>query len=379
MAGFLVSKLVQHWEAIGAALLRNSAPARDQAASFPLATWGELAGHGLFSISPGVTASTSHHETVASALYGLAKGSLDLPFSASAAAHLAIASDLLHVFGTEGQKKRYGAGFADGSVIGAICNTETGCGSDLKLMKSYVTPEPDGCVRVHSFKPCATNLSIASLAFVSCFSENQEIQVFLLEGTEFDQGPVQGSFSSFRTGAVGFLKAHGALIHRADREIPKGIYALRHCFHTERFYLGVLVAGLLAGLEEELLSTLLERGHVQARQYLQEKVVAMRACRVKIEALLTHILALTEGGRAWERAAVELCVLKMHLNADAPAAVQQGFSAVGFEAVLQAGSFQRALRDLQALAYFGGTTELQKLQVFQELAKAEATKRKKAA
>ena len=362
--------IIAHWEEAGRQWLRLTTAERDRNGRFATDAWQQLSEARLFALLDQDEGGVAEaHARMASALYGLAKGSLDLPFSASVAAHLSIASDLLQTFGTREQIHRYLPDMKKGLRIGAICNAEEGSGSDLRLMRSTAAPGPDGLVRVEAHKPCSTNLSIAGLAFVSCFS-GEQIRVFLLESGEFEQGALQGELSSFRTGAVGFLKAE-ALLSSAEREIRDGLRALRHCFHTERFYLGVLVAGLLAGLEQSTGGRVIARKHTAQRQYLQEKLVGLRVARAKVEALVGQVFSLAGNGSHWEAAAVELSVLKLVLNTEALQAAQGAYQSIGFEAVFQRDDAQRIARDLQALSYFGGTTELQKLQIFQELSRAE--------
>ncbi|HEY8280162.1 MAG TPA: acyl-CoA dehydrogenase family protein [Bdellovibrionota bacterium] len=361
---FLDEKLVRHWEGVGRDLLLPSVAARDASATFDRAVWTRL-------IEMGAQGGGESYVEPNSIVYGLGKGSLDLPFCSSLGAHFAIATDLLATFGSPEQREKYLPQLQSGARVGTICNAEQGSGSDLRKMRSHVTAEPDGHLRVEAFKPCANNLSFAGLAFVSCWNDEKEIRLYLLEGEEIEQTRLHDQFASFRTGVVGSMRTSGLLLNRKERELPRAFFALRHCLHTERFYLGVLVAGILAGLEDGVVSRLLARETTFERQYLQEKIVNLRSARVRLEALLGHIFEITGSGKSWERAAIELCVLKTFLNTEAPKAVQNAFETMSFEGVFLSSHAQRVYRDLQALTFFGGTTELQKIQIFEDLARGE--------
>lgn len=370
-------EIVAKFELLGQALLRESASLRDQRGAFDMAAWEELRKARLFDLAAEED-TTRRHQIVSSALYGLAKGSLDLPFCASVAAHVAIGTDLLITFGNEWQKARYLPEVLAGNSIMAMCNAEIGSGTDLRKMRSQFQDAGQEVV-LTAEKPCSTNLSIAGLALVSAASAEGEIRVFLLEGQEFQQAPLQDALFSFRTGAVGSMKAENITLVSAEREVAHGLAALRHCLHTERFYLGVLVSGLMDGLEKLVHEKVMGKPVVHEKQYLQEKLVQVRQLRVQLDALMRLCFAKSQGGARWEGAAGELSVVKLLLNLDAAAAARSAYEAVGCEAVLLSTHFQRAMRDLTALAYFGGTSELQKMQIFQDLVPRATKKSKRAA
>lgn len=344
-------------------LLLPSVLARDEAAKFDLSIWERLNQLGLFHTD-------RSHPAICSALYGLAKASLDLPYCSGVAAHLAIGLDLVERFANDEQKEKYLPDLLSSRRISAICNSEEGSGSDLRLMKSKARSSGGDLVLLDASKPCSTNLGMAGLVLLSCWGESQDLRVFLLEESDVEQSFIQDKLASFRTGAVGSLKVNALEISKKEREVPHGLVALRHCFHIERFYLGVLVAGVLAGLETVVTPPAIGKESTQQRQYLQGKLVGLRAARIKLEALLTSIYEISDQGTDWEKAAGELSVLKMFINLEAAVGVEMAFETIGFAGIYSTNHVHRNLRDFQALTFFGGTTELQKLQVYQELSKS---------
>ncbi len=306
------------------------------------------------------------------ALRTVARLTLDLPFAASVAAQTAIAPELIGRFGSDAQRARLLPRIQDGRDLVAICNSEEGTGSNLKGTKSICGVAEDGSAALAAHKPIGTNAFNADKVLVSAWERrtgtNPTLEVYVVDATSARTYNVADSLGGFRTGNTGSLSIDAL---RIDLEASRlgtrgtGVAALKACFDFERLYLGVLVAGLLEGLEAVLLSRLSARPHLLEKQYAQEKAIGLTTVKAKLQAL---ILAVTSRGfDRLSRSQVELSLIKWICADEALQAVQAASDLTGWSSLTTSDPLNKAQRDLAALRFFGGTVELQKMTIFSSL------------
>lgn len=358
---FLDPKVFNFYAQFGADHLLPTVSARDATGVFAVESWNKLS---VLKEFQELLHAEANDMTLAAALYGLARGSLDLPFASSVAAHIAIGQPLLNRFGSEFQKKAYASSKPEGNFF-AIANSEPGSGSNLRLMQAKATLLPSGSYRLTGNKPCVTNGSQANWVIFSALA-GEEIKLFLLSSTNFSQSPHQQNLFGFRTGATGSVEVD-TVISAKESEFDRGTVALRECFHRERFFLGILVAGLLSGMRDSLFPPLISKPAIAEKQYLQEKLVRVQTGLLFIESILERVASRLKRGASWDSLNDELSALKLTLNQDGPELAKALFEAAGASATQLNSHHQRCLRDLLMLTYFGGTSELQKMNLFQSL------------
>ncbi len=319
------------------------------------------------------------------ALYTLGKLSLDLPFISSLAAQAAITTELLMKFGSADQKARYLEGIQAGRTLAAVCNSESGAGTNLKSMTSVVSEITDGFGKFTARKPLATNAAGAQLVFVSAWQQllgkpKATLEMFLVQPSREETASVAPTLEAFRTGNCGSLLIQDMGIDlTASRMGPTGtgLEVFRYCFDYERLYLGVLVASVLEGIETTVLEELSARPNLRDKQYVQEKAIAVTIVKTQLQSLVNMILS--RGLENLGDAQVELALIKMLCADDASTAVQQSCDLMGWRGIRNDSLIGKVSRDFGALRYFGGTVELQKMSIFGHITRNLGSPRAQAA
>lgn len=372
-------EIFHHW---GIEKIRSTLIERDKNAHFNSAHWIEAQKMGL------IKALIDNKEqegicSLASMLYGLARGSLDLPLSASLAAHSAISMDLINHFATDEQRKKFGPILMQPNSIAAVCNSEEGTGSDLRKMKATAELKDNGMAVVNFEKPCATNASHANLFLVSVWilrpGQKNNMGVLILEKNEVQSWSLQNHLSGFRTGLTGGVKAENLEIpfqERLLRSHVENINIFKRCFDMERLFLGVMVSGILESVESEIQNIIHKKessGFTYSdKQYLHEKLIIVYSARVKLTALVEKILFAENFDL--NNFSKELSVIKILINEDAVNSIISFYEFIGHRAYMNDHFCQKLIRDFMGLRYFGGTTELQKTSLYNEMVRASQQK-----
>ena len=372
---FLNKNLVNLCENWGADNLKPTLQQREEEAQFNLQNWTSAQSLKLNEVLTG--ADTKKEVTaLASMFYGLARGSMDLPFCSSLAAHSVIAIDLFNTFATKNQKNKYDALMRSTDSIAAICNSETGAGTDLKKMTASAVVSEDGTALVNLVKPCATNASHANLLLCSVWekaaNKKDALSILILEKSEVQTTSLQHTLAGFKTGITGSVKAQNLRLNYSERVLQTNVgnsNVFKRCFDMERLFLGIMVAGILDGVESNMLS-LVEQNEtngftLQDKQYLQQKLLHVYTVKTNLNLLIESIL--NSDKFDLNEFSKELCLIKILLNTDAVNAITSYYEFIGHKGFMANHICQKLNRDFMGLKYFGGTTELQKNNLFAEL------------
>ncbi|HEY8378162.1 MAG TPA: acyl-CoA dehydrogenase family protein [Nannocystis sp.] len=348
------------------AQIRPTTLARDEAAAFDRALWRRLADTGVFA-----SALAGDHHAAARAFAGLAHGGLDLPLGLSAVAQW-IGIHLLARFGSPAQRAQHLDPLVSGAGIVAVCNAETGAGTDLRRMRSRVEPDGAGGHRAIIHKSSASNLSDADLALVSAWHHRDDgppvLAVFVLPArAPFVQTSHVEQLAGFRTGLTGALDAPDPLPIRLPDALlgDDGPRVLRSCFDLERLLIGALIHGSIDGLfdlaDEHLHARARDDPAFCSHQYVQDKLATIYTLARRTEAMVALALATPELDGAL------LSAVKLGAVDDALLAVTTAQELFGYTGYLRATFVQKLLRDLLAFKMLGGTRELMKIALFREL------------
>ncbi|MBX9767995.1 MAG: acyl-CoA/acyl-ACP dehydrogenase [Bdellovibrionales bacterium] len=370
-----------------AAELKSTWSERNQAASFDRDAWSKIfSSSELPKLEFGTTG--KHQESsveLMRALYTLGRSSLDLPFISSLAAQAAVTTELLQKFGSTQQQGKFLQKIQSGQALAAVCNSESGAGTNLRSMTSSVTETAEGHGRMTVRKPLATNASGAEVVFVSAWQQllgrpKPTLEMFAIEPQADHTESVAHSLEAFRTGNCGSLLIPAMEIDLTSARLGEsgtGLEIFRYCFDYERLYLGVLVASVLEGVEETVLETLHEREGLRDKQYVQEKAIAVTVAKTKLIALVNMVLS--KGLEHLSKAQVELSLIKMLCATEAATAVQDACDLMGWRGIKNDSLIGKVARDFSALRYFGGTVELQKMTIFGHITSDVGLSRVKAA
>lgn len=364
--------------------IRSTAIVREKARHFDLDLWAKLAEAGFFKIlvprelgGEGLEA-----RDYLSALAGLAKGSMDLPFLLSVAAHGGASIALLNAYGSPKQKKLYLPEMAQGRRIGALCNAEENAGTDILGIRSRFewTNETEGTLHVN--KPIISNVSCAGLLFVSAWCPPRngigkpKIEVFAIpEGKAVIQKS-QINLAGFLTGATGSLEISGLPISYQENRIGEGVSGLtvlKYCFALERVIISTLISATLTALLESALQHITSQKSfgkpISDYQYIQEKVLRIFGSAARIDSYVWRLLSdpglsRINGFPTEDIFLSDLKLMAVHEGFDATRSFFEIFGGKGYSENHLA---QKVLRDMLGFKALGGTEEQQRIVIFQNL------------
>ena len=150
----------------------------------------------------------------------------------------------------------------------------------------------------------------------------------------------------------------------------------KRCFDLERLFLGIMVSAILEGVEKEMTEIVAQKESkgftFHDKQYLQEKLINVYAVRTYINSLIEKITA--NQNYNLNDYSKELSLIKILVNTDAVTAIVNYYEFIGHRGFMKDQLCQKLIRDFLGLRYFGGTTELQKNNLYAELTKPHSSK-----
>ncbi len=342
--------------------LRSSLLRRELNGEFDKTIFKKLAEQGFFDLR-------KDPKKYFSALEDLAKGSLDLPFCVSCVAQT-IAIVILDRF-SPSQCEGLISELANGTKLAAIANSESGAGTQLKLMKASLKKEGDDFFLSGS-KECFTN-GPADVVFFSAWDE--KIEVFLVDGARTMQKSINSNLFGFKTGQTGSIVVENLKLDPSkDRigQIGDGVKIFKLCFDLERLMIAICINAVLKEILVDAKQFVKNKiGSTKLRswpQYLQEKIVHLIAISSQMDGLIQSILPSINNftGNDLEKSHQRLSLLKY-------SAVEKGIEAanlcielIGPSSLSTEHYLQKVLRDLYCLKFLGGTKELQKMVIFED-------------
>jgi isovaleryl-CoA dehydrogenase len=367
--------LYERYHQFGLETVRPAVQTNDDAHAFARDAWRRLGECGFFRLPiaaahGGLGCPPSQ---CAAALEGLAAGSSDLGFCVSAVAHWVCLLSLQQ-FGTAGSQARYFPRLLSGEWIGAVANAEPQAGTNLMAMTSHAVPTSAG-FELHARKQCITNVGVADLMMVSAklrgVSSLKEVNVFLLEaGTAGVETRVLTHLAGLRTSCTGDLTATAIALPTEALlgGVGRGLKIFRTMFTQERLWTGVLYLAALDSCRRRALAhaeTRLQFGRPIGRnQYVQDRVIRMKVAEELLRSLLGGLLAGVEQG---EDVSDTLAIVKIHGVEAAIEASEDLMRLLGGRGMGKHETAEKFHRDLLALSILGGTVELQKIMLYQEL------------
>ncbi len=343
--------------------LSNNLIERDGQGFFALDTFREFSKNYLFK---NMFDSEPTHLTVLQNYYNIARGSLDLPFTSSLAAHGYVSTLLLKKFGAPRFIFKYQQDIETGEKIAATCSSESGGSSSNKKVSARFVGDQDN-IKLQLQKPCVTNGGIADLLFTTIWNKDR-LEIYVLEKAEVVQTQLASQLVGFRTGDSGSVSGLTALKDIHDRRLTtdkQTILALHYIFNSERLIMGVMAAGLAHGLEDFLLKSppaSLIDAIGDHKQYLQDKILKLHIARVQMCSLIESVI--NRGPDAFMQAESELSILKMMISNELRNAIYGCIEVIGHWALHTNNVLPKILRDIQMCSFFGGTQELQKVSLY---------------
>jgi len=365
------------YEEVGQRVAAPSATRRDQEATFDRELWRSLGESGLFALAVpsrlgGADTARSGLAGVLAALEGFADGSGDLGLATSVLAHL-VCIEIVVRYGAPEQHTRWLPALISGEWVAAVANAEPRAGTDIMGLRSSARRSGDSLV-VRGRKRSITNVGVADFALVSARLDGVDARHAIHAiGIEL---PRAGAFArpikdlvGFRTSPTGNLLMRSTVVPTSAvvGSTVGGVELFRQTFSLERLLCGALYLAAIRRCARRAVAFAEEREQfgspIGKNQYVQDRIVRMCVA----EALLRPTVE--QAVRDHERGADvfgTLSVIKLHGLEAATESAQGLMRILGSRGVRRAEPTERMVRDLMALAIFGGTVELHKVVLYGE-------------
>ena len=372
--------LYSRYYQFGLETVRPAVRTNDDAHSFNRSAW-QLLGEANFFRLPVVAAHGGLGHTLpdcAAALEGLVEGSSDLGFCVSAVAHWVCLLSLQE-FASDAARARFMPRLLSGEWVGAVANAEPQAGTNVMAITSYAVKTAAG-FELHAAKNCITNVGVADVMLVSArlrdVPAHRALNIFVLESCAAGvQTQILTHLAGLRTSCTGdvTVKAIPLLPDVLLGGVGRGLRIFRTMFTQERLWTGVLYLAALRSCLRRALAhaeTRLQFGRPIGRnQYVQERIIRMHVAEQLLRALLSSLLARVQRG---DDVLDTLSVIKIHGVEAAIEASEDLMRLLGGRGMGKHETAEKFHRDLLALSILGGTVELQKITLYQELARRRA-------
>lgn len=367
--------------ALGRELVAPGSQDRDRAGTFADQAWKALAAEGFWAThtDPRHGGHGAELWDFLAAFEGLAEGAGDCGFVLTAVAH----AGLMHVLaehGTEDQKRRLLPLLTTGGV-GATAATEPHGGSHVAAVRTTAVPDDRGGWRLTGEKRHITNAPIADVILVVgrlAGLGKRDITLFVLDRSKqgLSTGPHEDLLGQ-RTSPTGPIHLDGVPVTEADivGKPGEGLAALYSFLAFDRLLYGLVVAGHLSSLLPEAVRRAGERqafGQPLAEhEYIQDKLVTMRAT-IESSRYLAYAAAdaLIRGD---DRAEALASCAKLAASEGAVASTLELVQLFGHAGYDRGAGIERHLRDAVAIRIAGGTTEMQKKNIFKDVLRRYAS------
>lgn len=296
------------------------------------------------------------------------------------AVHNGVVLNPLMRFGSLEQKERFLRSLATGDAIGAFCLTEANAGSDASAIQTTAILDGEDLL-LNGNKVFVTNGAVASLALVfartSMTGAPKETSVLIVEANRkgFLRGPVE-ELCGMRGNPVCSLSFEECRLPMQNLlgQAGEGLRIALAILDGGRVGIAAQALGIAQASMDASISYARERTQfgkpIAAFQAIQAKVAKM-AVEIEAARLLTYKAAclLDSGGRASKGSAMA----KLFSSEVAVRAALDAVQIHGGYGYSRAYPVERYLRDAKATEIYEGTSEIQRLVIYRELASSLAS------
>jgi alkylation response protein AidB-like acyl-CoA dehydrogenase len=259
----------------------------------------------------------------------------------------------------------------NGRLITAICNNEAlHHGSDLNRMKSYIKYNEDGSHDIHIDKKIITNVGAADLLFVtlSVFEKScNKFVVLLFEGDEILQQSICDHLQGLASCPSGSLRMElkQARHSKIFSDTNKSLLVMRKMYNMERFLIGCIMSGILKKIFAYALQEIeLDVTDKFSHQYLQDKVISIFSCYMKLDSLIKNCIQHMNQNSIVEPI---LALIKISCIDDVHQSLMILKELSGAKSYMKNHITTKLLQDHEAIYNLGGTKELMKQTLFNDL------------
>jgi alkylation response protein AidB-like acyl-CoA dehydrogenase len=345
-----------------------------QAGEFDHQSWQALADQGFWRLAVPVElggCGKSWWEFVAG-LEGMATTSQDLGFLLSIVAHSGTIRGLID-FGTRPQRERYLEPLMSGA-IGSTAMTEAHCGSDVARVQTAAQAAEGGGYTLTGRKCHITNAPVADFALVLGRIPalgTQDITVFLVDTTApgVRRGDAEEMFGN-RTSPTGPVDFTAVRLSDEDILGPpgEGLATIYNVIAMDRLLYGVIAAGFIEPLATRALHRAHERHAFKAPiaeyEYIQGRITELA---VMAQTVRWSSYAALDKLVSGDASASLLCSVAKLTGCEALCAATQHLMAIFGHQGYMEGQLARFAADALGTRIAGGTAEMQRKNIFNQL------------
>ena len=291
-------------------------------------------------------------------------------------AHLSLAAQTIHTFGTEEQKMTFLPSLVSGEKLAAFCLSEPSTGSDAAGIQTTAVRKNDNYV-LNGSKNFITNGSVAKTLVVFATSDTSKrsrgVNAFVVDRD------TKGVAAEQMHGKMGLRASDTAMVYFDNVEIPErnrlgeedqGFKLAMLSLDASRISIAAQAVGIAQGAYEAAVRYALERqafskpiAEIQAIQFF----LADMSTRIDAARLLTHqAAALKENGQPYIKASSHA---KLFASETATFCADKAVQIMGGYGYFQPAIPERAYRDAKVTEIYEGTSEVQRIVIARQLLK----------
>ncbi|MEU3463977.1 acyl-CoA dehydrogenase family protein [Streptomyces sp. NPDC006733] len=370
---FATPELREKYQELAAATVAKRAEEFTQKGRLDRESWQEIADAGVWGLAVptewGGSGGTWWDFTAA--LEGIAAGGRDLGFCLSMVAQAGLIRSLL-TYGTDEHKAAWLPRLLGGDV-GCTALTETTGGSDVTRIRTAAVSDGDHYV-LNGHKDHITNGPEADIALIlGRVPEvgNQDITLFMIDmhADGVVQGPIEDMMGN-RTSPTGPIALDGVRVEARNivGGIGGGIDAVYNTISLDRLLYGILAAAYLDPMLDEVMEYAQQRHAfkvpIAEHQYVQGRITdakfAIEATRWVSYGALDALV------QDSDRASLMCSVAKYHAGETLKLGTETALRVYGHLGYME-GPHSQALRDALGTLIAGGTAEIQRKNVFNQM------------
>lgn len=334
--------------------------------------WEKVADFGLL----GLTVNENYgglgedYLTAAVAMEALGYGCKNNGFVFVLTNHIWVALNVINIYGTDMQKKKYLPSMISGNRIGAFALTEADAGSDAMSLTTSAEEEGGG-YRLNGSKMFISNGPIADVFIVIALTNKapKEYTAFIVEkdfsgikiGKEISKMGLNACPLSEISFDQCFIPSENVL-----RKVGAGNIIMNEIITWERCYEFAPHIGAMKRVMEQCLSYVNERKqsgkYIKEFQAVSHKIANMKVAIELSQNMLYKVAYLKDQGK---KAYQEAAILKLFVSENYIKTCQDAMQIFGAYGYSKEYGIERELRDAMACSIYSGTSEIMRNTIFQ--------------
>lgn len=285
--------------------------------------------------------------------------------------HIWVAQNIIQIYGTDIQKKKYLKPMIAGEKVGAFALTEADAGSDAMALSSYAKLEEDG-YRLSGSKMFISNGPIADVFIVIALtkqSPHKEYTAFIIDrnmnGVKIGKEIEKMGLDACPISEIAFEQCLIPFENVLGKE-GAGNIIMNEVITWERCYEFAPHVGAMQRIMEQCLLYVNERKqsdkYIKEFQAVSHKIANMQVAIELSRNMLYKVAWMKDQGK---KAYQEAAIFKLYVSENYIKTCQDAMQILGAYGYTKEYGIERELRDAMACSIYSGTSEIQRNTIFQ--------------